>query len=159
MLNKRKVKAKVKETRLLKDYGDPAVSGSLGGVQRFARAHKLPLGKVRETLEGDLGYTLYKPRRRHFPTLPVIVFGIDEQWAADLIEVINIAKSNRGYRYLLTVVDVFSKYAWVEPVKNKTGHDVTIVFERILKGSQSRQPQNLQTDNGEEFTTNTSKPQ
>ena len=59
MLNKRKVKARVKETSLLKDYGDPAVSGSLGGVQRFARAQKLPLGKVRETLERDLGYTLY----------------------------------------------------------------------------------------------------
>ena len=78
MRNKRKVKAKVKETSLLKDYGDPAVSGSLGGVQRFARAQKLPLGKVRETLERDLGYTLHKPRRRHFPTLPVMVFGIDE---------------------------------------------------------------------------------
>ena len=51
-----------------------------------------------------------------------MVFGIDEQLAADLIEVINIAKSSRGYRYLLTVINVFSKYAWVEPVKSKTGH-------------------------------------
>jgi len=41
----------------------------------------------------------------------------------DLIEVNNIAKYNRGYRYLLTVVDVFSKHAWVEPVKNKMGKD------------------------------------
>ena len=88
MPNKRKVEAKLKETSFLKDYGDPSVSGSLGGVQRFARDHKLPLGKVQETLERDLGYTLHKPRRRHFPTLPVMVFGIDEQWAADLIEVI-----------------------------------------------------------------------
>ena len=151
MPNKRKVEAKLKETSFLKDCGDPSVSGSLGGVQRFARAHKLPLGKVRETLERDLGYTLHKPRRRHFPTLPVMVFGIDEQWAADLIEVINIAKSNRGYRYLLAVIDVFSKYAWVEPVKSKTGQDVTTAFEKILKRSQGRQPQNLQTDNGKEF--------
>ena len=44
MPNKRKVEVKLKETSLLKDYGDPSVSGSLGGVQRFARAHKLPLG-------------------------------------------------------------------------------------------------------------------
>ena len=61
MPNKRKVEAKLKETSFLKDYGDPPVSGSLGGVQRFPRAHKLPLGKVRETLERDLGYTLHKP--------------------------------------------------------------------------------------------------
>ena len=80
-----------------------------------------------------------------------MVFGIDEQWVADLIEVINISKSNRGYRYLLTVVDVFLKYAWVEPVKSKTGHNVTIAFEKILKRSQGCQPQNLQTDDGKEF--------
>ena len=147
------VKNKKKNTyaTLLTTYRDPTAPGSLGGVARFARAQKLPIGKVRKTLERDLGYTLHKPRRRHFPTLPVMVFGIDEQWAADLIEVINIAKSNRGYRYLLTVVDVFSKYAWVEPVKSKTGQDVTTAFEKILKRSQGRQPQNLQTDNGKEF--------
>ena len=52
-----------------------------------------------------------------------MVYGSDEQWTADLIEVNNIAKYNRGYRYLLTVVDVFSKHAWVEPVKNKTDSD------------------------------------
>jgi len=80
-----------------------------------------------------------------------MVFGIDLQWVAYLIEVINIAKSNRGYRYLLTVVDVFSKYAWVEPVKSKSGQDVTTAFEKILKRSQGRQPQNLQTDDGNEF--------
>ena len=53
-----------------------------------------------------------------------MVFGIDEQWTTDLIEVINIAKYNRGYRHLLTVVDVFSKHAWVQPVKTKTGKAV-----------------------------------
>ena len=148
MLNKRKFKDKVNETRILGVYRDPAASGSLGGVARFARAQKLPLSKVRER---DLGYTLHKPRRQHFPTLPVMVFGIDEQWAADLIEVIKIAKSNRGYRYLLTVLEVFSKYAWMEPVKTKTGQDLTIAFEKILKRSQGREPQKLQTDDGKEF--------
>lgn len=97
--------------KLIEFYRDPSLPGSLGGVVRFAKARKLPVGKVRQKLEADLGYTLHKPRRRRFPTLPVLVFGIGQQWAADLIEVINIAKSNRGYRYLLTVVDVLSKYA------------------------------------------------
>ena len=44
-----------------------------------------------------------------------------------------IAKYNRGYRYLLTMVDVFSKHAWVEPVKSKTGQAVTEAFEKILR--------------------------
>jgi len=77
------------------------------------------------------------------------VFGIDEQWAADLIEVINISKYNQGYRYLLTVVDVFSKYAWVQPLKSKTGKTVTEAMSKILKGG--RAPVNLQTDDGKEF--------
>jgi len=69
------------------------------------------------------------------------VYGIDEQWTADLIEVNNIAKHNRGYRYLLTVVDVFSKHAWVEPVKNKTGKTVTDAMTKILKRSKGRTSQ------------------
>ena len=81
----------------------------------------------------------------------MLVFGTDEQWAADLIEVINIAKANRGYRYLLTVVDVLFKYAWVEPVKSKTGKDVTAAFEKILRRSDGRTPRRLQTDDGKEF--------
>ena len=72
-----------------------------------------------------------------------------KQWTADLIEVINIAKCNRGY--LLTVVEVFSKYAWVEPVKNKTGKAVTNAMAKILKRGEGRKPINLQTDNGKEF--------
>ena len=152
MKSSKKTTKKERKKDLLQKYHDPKAPGSLGGVSRFARAQHLPMPtKYERHLERDLGYTLHKPRRRHFPTLPVMVFGIDEQWAADLIEVINIAKSNRGYRYLLTVIDVFSKYAWVEPVKSKTGQDVTTAFEKILKRSQGRQPQNLQTDNGKEF--------
>ena len=138
-------------TNLLSLYQDPSVAGSLGGVVRFAKAQKLPVAKVREILEGDLGYTLHKPTRRRFPTLPVLVMGMDEQWTADLIEVGSIARYNRGYRYLLTVVDVLFKYAWVEPVKSKTGKDVTAAFEKILKRSDERQPLKLQTEDGKEF--------
>ena len=69
--------------------------------------------------------------------------------AADLIEVNNISKYNKGYKYLLTVLDVFSKHAWVEPIKNKTGQAVTEALEKIL--NQGRTPINLQTDDGKEF--------
>ena len=75
------MKSKKKNTyaTLLTTYRDPSDPGSLGGVARFARAQKLPIGKVRKTLERDLGYTLHKPRRRHFPTLPVMVFDQGDQ--------------------------------------------------------------------------------
>ena len=136
-------------SKLLKQYHEPANPGSYGGVSRFAKSQGISLKKAKSVLEHDLGYTLHKPTRLKFPTLPVKVFTIDEQWTADLIEVINISKQNKGYKYLLTVVDVFSKHAWVEPIKNKTGQAVTTAFEKILK--QGRTPIQLQTDDGKEF--------
>ena len=136
-------------SKLLKQYHDPAIPGSYGDVSRFAKSQGISLNKAKSVLEHDLGYTLHKPTRRKFPTLPVKVFTIDEQWTADLIEVINISKQNKGYKYLLTVVDVFSKHAWVEPIKNKTGQAVTTAFEKILKPG--RTPIQLQTDDGKEF--------
>ena len=140
---KKKGKKKKKEMSaktLLSRYRDPLKPGSLGGVTRFAKANNITIQRAREVLQCDLRYTL-----------PVMVYGIDEQWTADLIEVNNIAEYNRGYRYLLTVVDVFSKHTWVEPVKNKTGKTVTDAMTKILKRSEGRKPLNLQTDDGKEF--------
>ena len=129
-------------------YHDPRVPGSLGGVSRFARAHQIPLKKAQRVLEQDLAYTLHKPRRR-FATVPVIVGGLDDQWVADLAEVQPLAEYNRGIRYLLTVLDVLSKYAWVQPLKAKTGVALVHAFDKILK--QGCQPNRLQTDRGKEF--------
>ena len=146
---------KTKRTKLdvssswLSRYHDPRAPGSLGGVQRFAKAHRLPLKKAQRILERDLAYTLHKPRRRRFPTLPVIVGGLDDQWVADLVEVQPLAKYNRGIRYLLTVVDVLSKYAWVQPLKDKTGVTLVHAFDKIVKGR--RHPNRLQTDRGKNF--------
>ena len=86
---------KSKASRLLRSYHDPRQPGSLGGVARFARSLKLPAQKVRKLLGKDLGWTLHKPRRRHFPTLLVLVFNIDQQWVADLLEVQNMSKYNK----------------------------------------------------------------
>ena len=149
-MKKRKRKQTISNRTLLKRYRDPQRPGSLGGLTRFAKANKITVKRDREVLDRDLGYRLHKPRRRRFPTAPVVVFGIDEQWTVDLIELINIAKYNRGYRYLLKVEDVFSKHAWVQPVKNKTGKAVTEAFEKILKNG-DRKRINLQTDDGKEF--------
>ena len=145
---KKKKKISVADA-LLKRYHDPKAPGSLGGVQRFAKAYGLPVKKAKQVLEKDLAYTLHKPRRRRFPTLPVVVGGLDDQWVADLIEVQPLAKYNKGIRYLLTVIDVLSKYAWVQPLKNKTGPSVVEALETIV--DEGRKPVRLQTDKGKEF--------
>jgi len=58
-------------------YADPAQPGSLGGIAKFAKAHKIPLSQAKEQLQQLLSYTLHKPRRRRFPTLPTLVFSIN----------------------------------------------------------------------------------
>ena len=69
---------------------------------------------------------------------------------ADFIKLQGLAGWNKGMRYALTVVDVLSKYAWVEPLKNKMGVVVTQAMQTILKRA-GRKPQKIQTDEGKEF--------
>ena len=67
-------------------YTDPRTRGSLGGVEQYARAQGLTRKEALEELRGQLAFTLHRPVRRRFPTLPVLVFHIDDQWVADLVE-------------------------------------------------------------------------
>ena len=62
-----------------------------------------------------------------------------------------IARQKKGARYLLTVIDVFSKYAWVAPVKSKDSAAVTEAFRQILNAASPRHPNRLQTDKGKEL--------
>ena len=138
------------DAQLKRRYRDPQQPGSLGGVTRFAKAQGIAVKRAKRVLAHELGYTLHKPARRRFPTLRVLVFGPDEQWAADLVDVQQLKKFNKGVNYLLTVVDVFSKYAWVVPIKQKTGLQVASALTDLFKTSK-RSPQKLQTDDGKEF--------
>jgi len=92
---------------------------------------------------------LHKPARRNYPRRKFDIRGLDETWQADLVEMQPYSRENKGIRYLLTVIDVFSKYAWAVPVKRKTDEDVATAMESVLK--KGRVPQNLQVDRGKEF--------
>lgn len=74
--------------------------------------------------------------------------GIDDIWAADLVDMNGFAEENDGYKYLLTVIDVFSKYGWTIPLKNKTGLAVATALKKILK---ERKPRLMWVDKGKEF--------
>ena len=78
------------------------------------------------------------------------MFEVDEIWGADLVEMQEWSKQNNGYRYMLNIIDVFSKYAWSVPLKDKRGESVTIAFKSIVKSS-NRQPKFLWVDQGKEF--------
>lgn len=92
---------------------------------------------------------IHKGARRNFPRRSVIIKGIDDLWQSDLIDIQKYQKVNKGYKFILVVIDAFSKYAWVAPLKTKTKTEVCLAFEKILKIG--RRPKNLQTDMGTEF--------
>lgn len=93
---------------------------------------------------------LHKPARKNFKRRHVIIKGLNDLYQADLCEMIPYQNVNKGYRYILVVINTFSKFVWAEPVKRKTGVDVTKAMQKILS-SVRRPPKNLQTDNGKEF--------
>jgi hypothetical protein len=70
-------------------------------------------------------------------------------WAADLVDMQHYDKFNDGYKYLLTVLDVFNKYAWVRPLWSKLGHDVASAFKDIMDMSK-RSPRLVWSDKGKE---------
>lgn len=92
---------------------------------------------------------LHAPARRNYMHRKFLIRGIDETWQADLVIMDAYSNENKGYKYLLTVIDTFSKYAWAVPVKSKSGDDVTKAMLSIFK--QNRVCKNLQVDNGTEF--------
>lgn len=92
---------------------------------------------------------LHKPARRIFKRRKFILKGIDDLWQADLIELGEYSKDNKGYKFVLTVIDCFSKFAWARPILSKSSSDVCNAFENIL--NTGRKPKNLHTDQGKEF--------
>jgi hypothetical protein len=91
---------------------------------------------------------LHKPVKKKFKRNKVYVSGMDEVWAADLADMSQEAED--GYRYILTVVDVLSKYAWARPIKTKEGKVVANELKGIIKES-GRKPKNIWADEGKEF--------
>lgn len=75
---------------------------------------------------------------------------IDALWELDLCNMVSFAASNDGYKYILTVIDVFSKYAFAQPVKNKSAQEIFNAFRKITTES-GRTPKAIQSDLGTEF--------
>lgn len=96
----------------------------------------------------DVVRELHKPARKRYKRRRVIVKGVRDLFQADLVEMIPFARVNKGFRYILVVIDTFTKFVWALPVKRKTAEDVTSAMKSILKQSV---PAHLQTDNGKEF--------
>lgn len=135
-------------------YYDPANAGSFGGVRRLYREackhHNISEEQVRDFLKRQNTYTLHKDRRFRFKRNKIVVLFKDYQHEADLIDWQAYSKENDGIKYMLVVIDCFTKYAWIRPLMNKMPSSVKEAFISIY-GGDNRWPHRLRTDRGTEF--------
>ena len=121
------------------DYYNLKKSGSVSGARRFPKQWP----QLQDT------YTLHKPMRKKFKQRKTIVLGACFQMQADLVDFSLLKSYNDNYKYILVVVDVFSKKAFTAYLKSKSSSDMIEAFECVMPeiGKFSK----LQTDVGREF--------
>ena len=93
---------------------------------------------------------LHKPVIKKFNKQKVYSQFKDNIWGVDLADMQSLSKKNKSIKYLLCAIDLYSKYAFVVPLKDKKGISVTNGFNKIIKQS-GRKPNKLWVDQGSEF--------
>src|SRR5688572_9345619 len=133
-------------------YTNPSHAGSFRGLDSITRHAKVDVETARKWLMGEKSHTLHKHFKAKFRRRRTIAKGINELWQADLTDLSLLSNENDSRRYLLTCIDVFSKYARVEPLKSKSGSEITTAFSKIITDQQCKL---LQTDKATEFLNGT----
>lgn len=92
---------------------------------------------------------LHRGARKNFERRRTDMIGIDDTYQIDLVEMIPYASQNRNFKYILTVICCFSKFAWAIGLKTKNAKDVSDAMDTVLRTG--RVPKNIHSDMGKEF--------
>ena len=133
-------------------YFNPKHPGSFCGVTGFLKNNKVNRKKFKEWAEKEDTLTLHKNARKHFPRRRVLVFSTGELMQIDLVDFQKLSRYNKGFKYILVAIDVFSKFASAVPLKAKTSAEVLRAVKLVVK---TIHPQKIQTDRGLEFLNKT----
>ena len=95
-------------------------------------------------------YTSHHPILHHFARRTVIPRGLNDVWDVDLMDMSNLAKYNDGVTFIAIFIDIFSRYLYVKPTKNKSTKETLQAIKRMLAKSQ-QQPETFRSDAGKEF--------
>jgi hypothetical protein len=97
-----------------------------------------------------IAHEIHKPIRKPDRFRRVKVDAVNDIWSADLVDLKMYKDSNDGYQYLLTVIDLKSRYAWCEAMKNKTGKETVDALARVFEKADAK-PKKMWVDQGSEF--------
>jgi transposase InsO family protein len=130
-----------------KIYYDPKHTAEFSSVAKLVSATSSNKRNVEEWLSGQDTYALHKTVRKRFSRNPYTVTNIDDVWEMELADLTPLSKYNDKYKYLLNVIDIFSRYAWSVPLKDKTGNSIAAALTTLFE---NRNPITVQSDKGTE---------
>ena len=93
---------------------------------------------------------IFSPVIKKFRRIQIQTYYKDECWSIDLIDRSNLSKYNKNYKFIFTIIDNHTKYAWAIPLKDKSGKSTTAAFKNLLETSK-RKPHKIWSDRGKEF--------
>ena len=159
-LTKRTAADKVLRNKAFKIASDQKYDGYQRGLTsmeyRFFDKKSQGSGLASNKENIQLADELHKPVIRKFKKRKVHSSFRDNIWGVDLADMQLLSKFNKEFRFLLCVIDIFSKYAWVIPLKDKKGISIVNVFQKILNES-NRKSNIIWVDKGSEFYNNSFK--
>ena len=93
---------------------------------------------------------IFSPVIKKFQRIQIQTHYKDECWSIDLIDRSSLSKYNKNYKFIFTIIDNHTKYAWAIPLKDKSGKSTTTAFKNLLETSK-RKPHKIWSDRGKEF--------
>ncbi len=139
------------KNKILSQFYSEDKPASYSGINKLKKYSKFSKKEIENALYDSDAYTLHKPIKRNFKRRPVIISSNNEELQMDLIDVHHLQKENKGNKFILTAIDVFSKFAWAFPLKSKKGIEIVQILKKILNSKEGKKIRYLHTDKGTEF--------
>ena len=117
----------------------------------FIFGNSLKVEDIQDFVERNHAYTIFKETKKGALN-PIYKRFKRQQFQIDLLEIKKISKENKGFNFLLTVIDVYTKFAWVVPLPNKKSNTVLEAFKDIISNLNEK-PLNIVSDLSNNFTT------
>ena len=132
-------------------YDSPDHPASFSGINKIYRnlqenkenKKTYKVKDIKRLLEKQETYQIYKKPLKRFPRNKVITSYINDQWDMDLIDMVPFSDANSGYKYLLTALDLFSRKAYIRPLKSRKQEDI---YRAIVDLFKTQHPSKLRTD-------------
>lgn len=127
----------------------PRLSGSFQGLSGFLKNRKFGNFKhIRDQLESIDAYSLHRFAAKKYPKRPVLIHLPNYQLIADLLFYDKYGPENLNYKYIVLVIDGFTKFMSAVPIRKKTGAELVRAFKKVYKQRKLKPAPYLQCDKG-----------